>query len=616
MKIIRSYGYLLLVLLCCSIGIAYRAVFIATHYGLMNSDTAVLCLMAKHIAEGINYPLLYYGHSYIGATQAYLLAPWFKLFGATCTVYFRYLLAIGICNYLLTAMMFYRLFDRRVFLWALALLTLLPYPFLYPTAGIYQLALLLSVVFVWGVVAWLRSRAAWLFYLLGILAGFAWYEHPVCINLSIMFLVLYVVHEYWLCTQKRLVVIVERVILWLLCFAAGSGLYWIGQIHHWVYMHPMADHRPDLIAMMLHIPVVFLITLPHMLCLSQDNAVVSIAAIVIYAAMLFFFVYRLLYMIRKLRWYSVEPEFVVYVLGIVTVVVLACSPLEAVWCGRYLIALTIVVPVLGAMFICHLPGRIMKTVMLAALLVHPVYCAYREERPPEPAYDELIAFLKEHNFRYGFADFWVSTNLMFLSGESLLVAPLVAIDRYEERTYPIINAPDKFYLFDLSDSQQAEELMLFKEELAALECISYDECSFKTYQLIYNLHVTDEAGAHPVLFFAPIMEFRIMDDDAYESPHKSYSFDVSLPARFYRVTARVTVAAEVLATKADIGGSISFVDAAGTQTLSKTLIARDDFDDDGSHIYRFKTFLDGGRFVQVRVFLNTHRASVRSLLLY
>jgi hypothetical protein len=46
-----------------------------------NGDEAIAGLMAKHIAEGKNFPVFFYGQAYLGALEAYLTAPFYFIFG-------------------------------------------------------------------------------------------------------------------------------------------------------------------------------------------------------------------------------------------------------------------------------------------------------------------------------------------------------------------------------------------------------------------------------------------------------------------------------------------------------------------------------------------------------
>ncbi len=53
-----------------------------THFGI-ESDEAIVGLMAKHITEGRSWPIFYYGQPYMGSLEAFLTALSFKIFGQT-----------------------------------------------------------------------------------------------------------------------------------------------------------------------------------------------------------------------------------------------------------------------------------------------------------------------------------------------------------------------------------------------------------------------------------------------------------------------------------------------------------------------------------------------------
>src|SRR5437763_3117271 len=59
----------------------FRAYLMNTVFAHVDSDQAVLGLMAYHIQAG-ERPVFYYGQSYMGSLEAYLAAPLFSLFGA------------------------------------------------------------------------------------------------------------------------------------------------------------------------------------------------------------------------------------------------------------------------------------------------------------------------------------------------------------------------------------------------------------------------------------------------------------------------------------------------------------------------------------------------------
>src|SRR5690349_742054 len=63
-------------------GMAYRVVLILRGWRALNSDEAVLGLMARHIAFHGEFPLFVWGVQYEGAFESYVAAPFFALFGS------------------------------------------------------------------------------------------------------------------------------------------------------------------------------------------------------------------------------------------------------------------------------------------------------------------------------------------------------------------------------------------------------------------------------------------------------------------------------------------------------------------------------------------------------
>jgi len=63
----------------------------------IESDEAIVGLMAKHISEGKSFPIFYYGQPYMGSLEAILVAPLFFLFGVNnyCLKIVPFLFSLG-----------------------------------------------------------------------------------------------------------------------------------------------------------------------------------------------------------------------------------------------------------------------------------------------------------------------------------------------------------------------------------------------------------------------------------------------------------------------------------------------------------------------------------------
>ncbi|MEU4568355.1 hypothetical protein [Micromonospora sp. NPDC023956] len=64
-----------------AVGVGYRLAALLAGLPPTNSDEAVTGLVAMHVAQGLGFPLFFYGQHYMGALEAYLAAPLFALAG-------------------------------------------------------------------------------------------------------------------------------------------------------------------------------------------------------------------------------------------------------------------------------------------------------------------------------------------------------------------------------------------------------------------------------------------------------------------------------------------------------------------------------------------------------
>ena len=61
--------------------IVLRIILASQNWPPTNSDEGTMGLMARHIAYGGEYPIVFYGQNYMGALEAYIAAAMFHLFG-------------------------------------------------------------------------------------------------------------------------------------------------------------------------------------------------------------------------------------------------------------------------------------------------------------------------------------------------------------------------------------------------------------------------------------------------------------------------------------------------------------------------------------------------------
>lgn len=142
-----------------------------------NSDTAVLGLMARHFVRG-DFSVYYWGEAYYGVLDPLLLAPLFKIFGATPAV----CLWIPFIFSLLTLWIFYRYACGILDTWSAHVSTLIlalaPPAFFQITHSVYNYTFILffGIIHLSLFSRFLRGdRRKPLFFFSGFVTGFCWY---------------------------------------------------------------------------------------------------------------------------------------------------------------------------------------------------------------------------------------------------------------------------------------------------------------------------------------------------------------------------------------------------------------------------------------------------------
>lgn len=164
-----------------------RGALLASDAFTFNADEAVVALMARHIRQGEEFPVFFYGQAYMGSLDALLVAAGFAIFGESVLAVrlvqsILYLLVVAT-----TFWLGWRL-TRRAWVAAVAgLLIAAPPPVmtLYTTAtlGGYNETLLLgNLLLISGYdVTHGHERSAWRWALLGALAGLGWWTNGLIV---------------------------------------------------------------------------------------------------------------------------------------------------------------------------------------------------------------------------------------------------------------------------------------------------------------------------------------------------------------------------------------------------------------------------------------------------
>lgn len=184
---------------CLALGLAWR-LWMLTHYALVSggevdvylADEGIVGLMGKHILEGRELPVFFYGQSYLGALEAYCAAASFALFGtgflSLRLVPFLFSIGLGVVVYRFA----HRFYSVAVARWATALVAVSPMYFLQwnlkARGGFVEHVFLVFVVMMlfWTFYLYHRREAATAFGL-GLVSGVAlWVNQLVGAYLAVM----------------------------------------------------------------------------------------------------------------------------------------------------------------------------------------------------------------------------------------------------------------------------------------------------------------------------------------------------------------------------------------------------------------------------------------------
>ncbi|GHO74318.1 hypothetical protein KSD_20890 [Ktedonobacter sp. SOSP1-85] len=78
------YGVCLICLLVCAV--LLRVLLLLLGWPSLDSDEAVIYLMASHILDKGEHPIFFYGQYYMGSFEAYFGALLFRLFGSSVLI--------------------------------------------------------------------------------------------------------------------------------------------------------------------------------------------------------------------------------------------------------------------------------------------------------------------------------------------------------------------------------------------------------------------------------------------------------------------------------------------------------------------------------------------------
>lgn len=251
-----------------------RLPYLETSWLAINHDAGMVGLAALHWYQGSDFPLMSYGQAYLGTLEAIVSALLFKIFGygmlglslspllfslGFVTIVYFFGIDLGGKRFGLIAMAFAAIPSHYLSQWSSAV------------KGGYASTLFFGTLLLW--LAWKKKN----YFLIGLVAGLAWWCHP----LSIFYLIPVALYLLRFISIKKLFnsffgFLVGSLPFWIynlqnhfLSFAGGGGQRWHqiakGFSHFWLLAIPSMFHlkplAPSIFAQILMITVITLFAL-------------------------------------------------------------------------------------------------------------------------------------------------------------------------------------------------------------------------------------------------------------------------------------------------------------------------------------------------------------------
>ncbi len=446
-----------------ALGLALKAVLLASDSVMFGSDEAILGLMARHILQG-ELPAFFYGQDYMGALDAYLIAPFFLVFGQRVLAIRLSQVALYLGTLVTTYFLGWRLSKSRFGASAAALLVAVP-PVMFSlyttsTLGDYGETLLLNnLLFLigWGILGGeLDSPGWWL--LAGFLGGLGWWGMALIVAsvapLAIMGLLTFKWRIPWGKLGLAAMGFLVGALPWIV-HTLSSGFGTVGFLLSGAGAGGAAAEIGSGSPILLKITTLTLFNLPALFGLRPSWGVDWIALPVglVVAAVYFLILYQAG---RGVLRGGMEDERRVPLTTLVIawgllVAIFLLSPFGYDPSGRYLLPLYPLLAVLAGdwlarirprWLVCNPIGIQLSTagLILVLCLGYNLWGNVRAmyDNPPglttqfSPVTqiphdhdDDLIAFLDELGVDRGYSNYWVAYRFAFLTHEEIILLPLL-----------------------------------------------------------------------------------------------------------------------------------------------------------------------------------------------
>jgi 4-amino-4-deoxy-L-arabinose transferase-like glycosyltransferase len=451
----KKYSVAFLLFLILFISLLLRLYLLQYSLGFTDSDEAVEGLMAKHILQRGERPVLYYGLAYMGSLKSHITAIIYALFGvsvaglkmATALFFFGFAFSL----YYLAK----QLFDEKVALVSTLIVALSPlyltYKSLYATAAYMEtlfLGTILLIIFNKLVFKRLKSgKENRLYCTAGFIAGLGFWLNPLIINYIIVgFIFILLKNHRFLITKGFLLILIFffvgcfPLLLWnynnswlTISFLLGNG-----QIS---FLKKLANIPQNLFQ-------IFTRSIPILLGVNQINGTHSLIGsfswliLGIYAASFIFICYKRekgLSGILKLSLKESKGVDILIALPFVVIILYLNSEFaDRALFPRYLIPIYSSLPIFAAVFLLWIKkySHFLFIFLLIAILACNMYgniYFYDQIKLENKRFKTFLSILEERNFNLAYSGFWQAYKITLATNEKVICSPKMYdphLDRY------------------------------------------------------------------------------------------------------------------------------------------------------------------------------------------
>jgi 4-amino-4-deoxy-L-arabinose transferase-like glycosyltransferase len=415
---VRSRALPALAIAGAGLGIGLRVWMLLAPQGALDSDEAVVGLMARGILHG-RFPVFFPGQGYGGSQEAFLTAPLIALFGLHVWTIRVVTIALWAASAVLVWRIGLRLLDERRAMIAAVLFWIWPAYFNWKSTrahGFYGSELFLALVVLLLLLRLDRRRSQRDLVLLGLALGCGLWSSPQVAIVALPAL-------GWLLWRKRTL---ARDWWIVLPAAVAGGFPWlVGNLHHgWYSLHPGRNEGTWL----NHVHNLVVSTLPEALGLrlawSYEWLGGVIVGLVLYALavggfvwllarrpprltplLLIVLLFPIFYFVSPYTWLESEPRYLTLVMPVFALLI--ASALTTAWRAAAVLAVAVALSVGGMVELEH----------------HHVDPFRTEGEVAVPAsIAPVLDTLRAHDLHYAFASYWIAWRITFESNLRILGA--------------------------------------------------------------------------------------------------------------------------------------------------------------------------------------------------